>query len=275
MAKNSVDLAGLFGSVTQALAQNQQSLNQADDYNSDHGDNMVRTFETITGALQQKQGSSASTALAFAAKQLSKSSTSGSGKLYAQNLNQAAAQFKGKQIDQRGALDLLQTLIGAQTSAQNAQGAAAQAQAPAQGGGDLLGALLGGLAGAQGGQPQAQPASQGGAGDLLGALLGGMGGQASAQQPSQGGAGDLLGALLGGGQAQAPVQGGQQNGLDLQDLLTGAMAFMQAKQSGGDTMSALVQAFMAASGMGNSAGRPQSTQIVVNSFLQALTQGAK
>jgi hypothetical protein len=245
MAQSSIDLAGLFGTVTQALAQNQQSLNQADDYNSDHGDNMVRTFETITGALQKKQGSSASTALAYAAKQLSKSSTSGSGKLYAQNLNQAAAQFKGKQIDQRGALDLLQTLIGG-------------GQAPAQGG-----------SAAQGAQPQAP--AQGGMDDLLGALLGG--GQAQSQPASQGGAGDLLGALLGGGQTSS--QGSGQSGLDLGDLLTGAMAFMQARQSGGNTMTALVQAFMAASGMGNSAGRQQSTQIVVNSFLQALSQGAK
>ncbi len=312
MAQSSVDLAGLFGTVTQALAQNQQSLNQADDYNSDHGDNMVRTFETITGALQQKQGSSASTALSYAAKQLSKSSTSGSGKLYAQNLNQAAAQFKGKQIDQRGALDLLQTLIGGgQAPAQSAQ-----TQAPAQGG-DLLGALLSGMTGGQaqaqpasqggmedllgalmgGGQSQSQPASQGGADDMLGALLGGMGGGqqgpaqggsgdllgtllggmggGQSQGPAQGGAGDLLGALLGGGQTQAPAQGGGQSGLDLGDLLNAAMAFMQAKQSGGNTMTALVQAFMAASGMGRSAERQQSTQIVINSFLQALTQGAK
>lgn len=267
MAQSSIDLAGLFGTVTQALAQNQQNLNQADDYNSDHGDNMVRTFETITGALQKKQGSSASTALSYAAKQLSKSSTSGSGKLYAQNLNQAAAQFKGKQIDQRGALDLLQTLIGGgQAPAQGGSAAqSAQTQAPAQGGiDDLLGALLGG-------QTQPQAASQGGMEDLLGALMGG--GQVQSQPASQGGAGDLLGALLGGGQTSS--QGNSQSGLDLGDLLTGAMAFMQARQSGGNTMTALVQAFMAASGMGNSAGRQQSTQIVVNSFLQALAQGAK
>jgi hypothetical protein len=239
MTQSSVDLAGLFGSVTQALAQNQQTLNQADQYNSNHGDNMVRTFETITGALQQKKGSSASTALAYAAKQLSKNTASGSGKLYAQNLDQAAAKFKGKPVDQRGALDLLQTLIGAQ--------------------------------GAQGGQAAAP---QGGSGDLLGALLGGMGG-GQTQAPAQGGMEDLLGALMGGGQTQAPAQGGGQSGLDLGDLLNAAMAFMQAKQSGGNTMTALVQAFMAASGMGRSAERQQSTQIVVNSFLQALMQGAK
>ncbi len=285
MAQSSVDLAGLFGSVAQALAQNQQSLNQADQYNSNHGDNMVRTFETITGALQQKKGSSPSAALSYAAKQLSKTATSGSGKLYAEHLNQAAAKFKGRQVDQRGALDLLQTLIGAQ-GAQGGQTATSQG-----GSGDLLGALLGGMGGGQtqapaqggmddllgallgGGQAQSQPASQGGMDDLLGALLGG--GQAQSQPASQGGAGDLLGALLGGGQAQAPAQGGGQSGLDLGDLLNAAMAFMQARQSGGSTMTALVQAFMAASGMGRSAERQQSTQIVVNAFLQALMQGAK
>ncbi len=245
MVKNSVDLAGLFGSVTQALAENQRNLNQADEYNSDHGDNMVRTFETITGALEKKKGSSASTALSYAARQLSKSTSSGSGKLYAQNLSQAAAQLKGKSLDQRGALDLLQTLIGG--------GQTTTTQAPAQGGsGDLLGTLLGGMAGSGQTQTPAQGA-QGGMDDLLGALLGGM-----------------------GGNQQAPAQsGGQQSGLDLGDLLTGAMAFMQAKQSGGDTLQSLVQAFMVASGMGSSADRQQSTQIVINSFLQALSQGAK
>jgi hypothetical protein len=48
------------------------------------------------------------------------------------------------------------------------------------------------------------------------------------------------------------------------------MAFMQAKQSGGSNVQALVQAFMAGSGMGNTTHREQSTQLVVNSFLQAL-----
>ena len=54
------------------------------------------------------------------------------------------------------------------------------------------------------------------------------------------------------------------------DLLNAGMAFMQAKQSGGSTATALIQAFVAGSGMGNSNHRTQSTQLVVNSFLQAL-----
>ena len=90
------------------LVKNQQSLNQADGYNQNHGDNMVRTFQTITKAVQlkQKQGSSDSAALAYAAKRLTKSSSSASAQLYAQGLSQAAAQFQGKQIDQRSGMQV-------------------------------------------------------------------------------------------------------------------------------------------------------------------------
>src|SRR5512138_773201 len=102
MPQNSLDLAGIFGMITQSLAENQQSLNQADTYNQDHGDNMVQTFQTITSALQQKSGSSDSTALRYAASQLSRKTTSGSGQLYAQNLAQAADRLKGKSIDMQG-----------------------------------------------------------------------------------------------------------------------------------------------------------------------------
>ena len=105
------DLASAFQKVTLDLVKNQQSLNQADGYNQNHGDNMVRTFQTITKAVQlkQKQGSPDSAALAYAAKRLTKSSSSASAHLYAQGLSQAAAQFQGKQIDQRSGMQLLQT----------------------------------------------------------------------------------------------------------------------------------------------------------------------
>ena len=59
---------------------------------------MVKTFQTITTALEKKRGSSDSAALGYAAKQLSRNATSGSSKLYAENLAQAATQFKGKQV---------------------------------------------------------------------------------------------------------------------------------------------------------------------------------
>ena len=99
MAQNRVDLVNIFQSVTQTLAKNQQELDQVDDYNHDHGTNMVQTFQTITNSLQAKQGKSARIALSYAAKNLSKTSTSGSGQLYAKGLTQAATKFKGKQVD--------------------------------------------------------------------------------------------------------------------------------------------------------------------------------
>jgi len=151
-----VDLVGLFQSVTQALVQNQQALNQADEINQDHGTNMVQTFQSITRSLEARQGKPVSTALSYAAKQVSKTTTSGSGQLYAQGLAQAATQFKGKQMDSRGAMQLLQTLIGG-----------GQASQPSRG--DLLGSLLGGLLGGGAAQPSGAESPGLDLGDLLNA----------------------------------------------------------------------------------------------------------
>jgi hypothetical protein len=241
MPQNRVDLVNIFQSVTRALVENQQNLDQADTYNQDHGSNMVQTFQTITNALEQKKGSSDSAALAYAAKSLSKRSASSSGKLYAQNLNLAAAQFKGKKVDEQGAMELLQTLIG---SSQAGQPASSQ---PA--GGDMLGALLGGLTGSTAPAQQNAPAA---GDDMLGMLLGGLTG-------------------AGGSQNQQQTQPGQQGELGLQNLLAGGLAYLQAKQSGQGNMQALIQAFAAGSGMGNSTHRTESTQVVIQAFLQALS----
>jgi hypothetical protein len=287
MPQSSVDLASIFQSVTQALAENQPALDQADTRNQDHGSNMVQTFQTITEALEKKKGGSDSAALKYAAKTLAKSATSSSGQQYAQNLTQAASQITGKKVDAQGALQLLQTLIGGGQASQPAGdqaagggdmlssllGGLAGGEAPAQGasaagGGDMLGALLGGLTG---GEAPAQGASAAGGGDMLSSLLGGLaGGEAPAQGASAAGGGDMLGSLLGGlAGGQAPAQGAQ-GGLGLENLLAAGMAFAQAKQGGGGNAQALVQALMAGSGMGNSAHRTQSTQVVITSFLQAL-----
>jgi hypothetical protein len=263
MPQSGTQLASVFQEVANSLAENRQALNQADEVNQDHGDNMVQTFQTIAHSLQEKQGSPDSAALAFAAKQLSKNTTSASGQLYAKGLSQAATQFKGQQFDSQTAMQLLQTLIGG--------GQAPQANTQSAGG-DVLSTLLGSLAG--GNQPQqTQQSPQSAGGDLLGTLLGGLAGnepaQQQQQQPQQDSGGDMLGTLL-GGLTGGNQSGGANNGLDMGDLLNAGMAFMQAKQSGGSNMDAIMKAFMAASGMGGSAHRTQSTQLVVSSFLKAL-----
>ena len=255
MTNQSVDLTKVFSEVTKTLKANKQDLNIADTYNKDHGTNMVKTFSTITKALNEKKGAEQGEALAYAAQVLSKKTASGSSQLYAKGLQQAAQQVRGKNIDTNTGVQLLQSLLSAgQTPGQS------NSQA---GVGDMLGSLLGG------GQNSSQSS---GIGDLVGNLLGG--GQSS---QTASGSGDLLGSLLGGltGTQQNQQSGGLSDGLDIGDLLTAGAAYLQSKQSGADTMNSLVAAFTAASGMGKTQHRQQSTQLVANSFLQALKQFAK
>jgi hypothetical protein len=133
---NQIDLTSLFQNVTQNLMGKQEILNQADAYNNNHGDNMVEIFRVITQAMDQKQGSALSEQLAYAS-QLLKLKESGSAQVYAQNLLQASKEFKGQQITNDNAFNLLQTLLGA-----------GQAPAPQEAAtsGDLFGSLLSGLA---------------------------------------------------------------------------------------------------------------------------------
>ena len=106
---------------------------------------------------------------------------------------------------------------------------------------------------------------------MLSSLLGGLaGGEAPAQGAAPAGGADMLGSLLGGLAGGQATGAGAQSGLDAGDLLAAGMAFLQAKQGGQGNVQALVQAFMAGSGMGNTTHRTQSTQLVVNTFLQAL-----
>lgn len=260
MANQTVDLIKVFSEVTKTLRANKEALNQADTINRDHGSNMVETFSTITNAMKEKKGSDQSEALAYAATLLSQKAKSGSSHLYSQGLQQAAQQVRGKNIDAQTGMQILQTLLsaGQQTS---------QTPAANSGAGDLLGSLLGG------GQSDGQ---SGGIGNLLGSLLGAS--QPATQGAPASGGTDLLGSLLGGlsGTPQSQSSGGGlSDGLDLSDLLTAGMAFMQSKQQGADTMGALVNAFVAASGMGDASHRQQSTQLVANTFLQALGKFAK
>lgn len=287
MTEQNVDLVKVFSQVSRMLAKNKQTLNEADTYNHDHGDHMAETFQTITKAMRREKGADASQLLQAAAQTLSKQADNGSAQLYSQGLQKAAQQFQGQNVDTKSAMNLLQTLLsGGQAAPQQSSQPPSGAGQAAGGMGDLLGSLLGG----------GQPANQSGGGmeDLLGSLLGGGqppsdAGQAAptqTSQPSQGsqGGGDLLGSLLGGltgsSQQQSPsgagqAGGGLSDGLDMGDLMTAGMAFFQAKQQGKDTMGSLIDAFVAASGMGSSPHRQQSTQLVASTFMNALGKMGK
>lgn len=239
-----VDLASLFNVATQALSANQGALNQADEQNHNHGDNMVQVFNMISQVMANNSNASPSEQFNQASQYLAHNGTSGSAQAYSQGLAQAAQQFQGQPaVTQDNAMMLIQSLLGGGQ--------------PQQQSANPLEALLGG-----GGNT-----SQGG--DLLGALLGGG-------QPAQGNqqsGGDLLGALLGGGQ---PSQGSSQgDGLDIGDLLNAGMAFMNAKQQGQGNLQAAINALVAAGPLGQKPHRQQSGQVVANALLQAFMQNRK
>jgi len=294
-----IDLSSLFKAVTTTLAENKDSLNQADTYNHDHGDHMVEIFKLAQRAVSKKKTDSPANQLAYASQQIRNKASSGSAGVYAEGFQKASEQFVGKSLTTDTVGTLINALMGSPTPVQQTANASSPdllgsllsgltgAQQPqptqAQGGGDLLGSLLSGLSG---GQQQTQPSTgssdllgsllsglsggqQGGnqspaGSDLLGSLLSGFSGQQTSQpQPS----GDLLGSLLGG------MQGNQQAGgsnFDISDLLSAGLAYYAAKQQGGSNLQAIMNALGTASPLGKTEHRKQSGALVINTILNML-----
>jgi hypothetical protein len=154
-----IDLASLFGAAAQALSANQGALNQAD-AKGVHGDHVVQTFQLITEAVTATKGKPPADQLAYASKTLTDhAKVSGSAKIYADGLAQAAQQYQGqKAITPDLAAGLVQTLLGGM---QQSSGKPAQASSGAD--------LLGGLLSAATGQPAASDPDKLDMGDLLNA----------------------------------------------------------------------------------------------------------
>lgn len=196
-----LDLSAIFNAATQALAANQDSLNQADALNQNHGDNMVEAFSMITQALASQQGASPSAQLQHASNYLAQNATSGSGQLYAQGLAQAAQQFQGQSsVTPENAIQLVQSLLGG-------------GQAPAQqGSAGLLGSLLAGEQGQSEGLD-------------MGALLSAGMTFMSAKQQGQDNVQAVLTALMSGG-PMAQSSHRQQSGQVVGNALLQAIASM-------------------------------------------------
>jgi hypothetical protein len=258
MNESALDLSNLFGAALQTMTAQRQEINALDGYNGNHGDNMVENLRMITEALDSKKSQPPSEALRFAGQQLQSKGRGGTSQYYARGLNDAAEQLQGRSsIGQPEVMSLVQSLLGAIPSQGHPQ--------QMQGTGTVLDQVLGMAAGQQ---PQA-------GGGMLDQVLGMAGGQ----QPQAGG--DLLSQVLGMAGGQQPQAGGQDDELDMGDvvstLLPAGLAFLQAKQSGADTASALGQALTGAlmGGQVNplQAGTPRAAAggLVAQSILKALT----
>jgi len=239
MATSSIDLAKLFGTVAKTMAQNQSSLNAVDDYNHNHGDNMVEVFDVITRAMKEKSTATPAQQLAYASQLLQQKTTSGSGKLYAENLSDASARLGNvKQVTPDNAMTLIQSLLGASDTVPT-QGQTASANGL---GGGLLDALLGGTTG-------------------------------SSSNPSTSAGGDVLGSLLGALTGiNTGSQSGQRGQIDIGTLLNAGMAFAQAKKSGRSNLDSILSAVVASSKMNTSPAHTQSGTLVANTLLQALSK---
>ncbi|MBN1179699.1 MAG: DAK2 domain-containing protein [Anaerolineae bacterium] len=251
MGRSTSDLANLFGAALQSMTAHRTEINELDGYNGNHGDNMVENLGMIVNALQRKQSEPPAEALRYAGQRLESEGRGGTSQYYARGLQQAAGQLQDRSaLEDDDVVKMVQTLLGTIPD----QGLPEPQQAPQTPvGASVLGQVLGLVAPPQ--QPQQQPAPAGGA-------LG------------------LLGALLGGGQPQAQPAPQQDDGLDMGDvlnaLLPAGMAYMQAKQSGADSTTAIGQALMGAvmGGQMNplQAQSPRSAagSLVAQSILQAL-----
>lgn len=132
-----VDLVKLFSAVASTLEENQQSLNQADEYNQDHGDHMVEIFQLITGAVKEAPKNDVAKGLSKASDLLTKKD-SGSAAMYAKGLAQAAEYFKDQDLDATQLMPLLQTMLGGGEASVS------------KGAGGLLDSLVGSLGGEDG-----------------------------------------------------------------------------------------------------------------------------
>jgi hypothetical protein len=296
-AESGLDLGSLFGAALQNVNANREQINALDGANGNHGDNMVHNLQVIVQALQAQRGHTPSEQLSHAARQLQSNSRGSTGQYYAQGLQEAATRFQGKQaLNQNDIGSLLQAVMGNVPVKPSGQ---PKPRPQPQAGGDPMAALLGGLMG--GGAPQPQPQAPTG-GDPMAALLGSLtSGGAPQPQPQAQAGGDPMAALLGSlmsggtpqpqsganvlnalmGMSQQPQPRPGNEGLDLGDLLTAGMAFLQAKQQGADNLQAGMQAVMAALAGGQinplQSGSPQAAAggLIAQSLLQAALGGRK
>ena len=135
-----LELASLFQSVNEQLAQNQESLNAADNYNHNHGDHIVQIFNMVQNAVEEKSDRPAAEQLKYASKVVERNVNSGSASLYAQGFAKAAENMRGKDLSPEFLNSLLTGLLNAEKPPQTSQ--ASQKKG-------LFGSLLAGLFGKQ------------------------------------------------------------------------------------------------------------------------------
>ena len=138
---NNFDLGTLFQAVTEQLSQKKETLNEADTYNHDHGDHMVQIFNLVQNAVAQKSDKPVAEQLGYASRIVEEQAQSGSGKLYAEGLSNAARNLSDTNLNENSIGILIKSLLMADKPVETSQ---------PQGTGGFLGSLLSSLLGNSG-----------------------------------------------------------------------------------------------------------------------------
>jgi len=136
-----LQLAPLFQAVADFLTRNREAFNQADPYNTNHGDHMVEIFQIAVRAAQEKAGASVADAMQHAAGLLAETHGNGSAQVYGRGLAQLAGQLRKYNLELVDLVFYVQSVLSEEKSEAGKNGQARS--------GDVLKALVGGLAGWQ------------------------------------------------------------------------------------------------------------------------------
>jgi hypothetical protein len=238
-----MDLARAFHQVEAALEGERARLNQMDENNHNHGDNMVAIFHCASQAAAA--GDELPQAMTQAAIELRKLVDNGSAQVYARGLGCLADQLRQRQI---GLQDLLLSVRGylseaAEDEAESmAKGAALRSS--------VLGAVITSDGGKQGEATKA----------LLNALSAWERAENAAMEPQQPG-------------NAGPGVVSDKRGMDLGYLFGLGMAYLQAKQKGGDRLEVLAETVVSASPLDRVPYRHASGVLAVRSLLSAMRSG--
>lgn len=254
-ALTSPNLADLFGAALRSLAEQRDEINALDDFNGNHGDNMVQNLQVVTEALSMQQDKSPAEALRYAGDVLQVQGRGGTSQFYSQGLGRAAEQLQGHAtLEQGDVMTLIQSILGSVPAQGNPQeGQTVQS---------VLDMVLG-MAGAQQVSPQPAPEPEptlgGGVFDLLKGLIGLSPSKPTPVQPTQ--------------PSVVPQDDTFDVGDVLERLLPAGLAYLQAKQAGADSSQAIKQALIKAL-LGGQAQRPSTPRaaagsVIAQSMLQA------
>lgn len=146
MKASANDLAGVFRSAADILAQQREVLNMADAVNANHGDHMLEIFRVATRATQALPLSDLPGSLEEAGHLLAQLEANASAQVYAHGLEQFGRAFRQHQVEFDDLARYVQHILR-EPSSSSPQAEEKASSSGSEKGGEVLKALVAGLSG--------------------------------------------------------------------------------------------------------------------------------